>query len=476
MSQSINTSLNHYYKLLTHRFYWHYQLMICSAIALIFSLITWLLGLSVIWQLTSVGIGFSLGFFWPVRYRKRQALNWFDENIGLSYRTLLELETNNQEEKFGFKEALQRRSSYLLARINLPRMLPWWLLLVGCALGATLLPDVSLPATSRTSTSLLEDFYVPAKQVRQTNSEQGQSEQNLKDGTQKVAQPQEDLLLEDQSRISPARNNSDTAPNSTNNKFNPTLVDSEVLEQLLENTNKPEENPANPFKPIENPPQDITEVEIEDSPQDIAETEVESELSPNEDSRLINTESPDSLDSEASQGNEDQQLTSSEDVQSGENEQVSNDPESEQANGASSEQNQRQQQFQSDANNDSEETTAVQEVADSAEGEQLNTAQEHQESNPTASSANQSGGTGTNNSSSSNNESLEAGSGELTRLEGKLLDGPSSLAGETNLPGLVEDNFPRVNPSNDFKYSAEEAITEGSIPLEYQEILRNYFR
>ena len=61
------------------------------------------------------------------------------------------------------------------------------------------------------------------------------------------------------------------------------------------------------------------------------------------------------------------------------------------------------------------------------------------------------------------------------RLTGSRRDGPLSFAGETLRQGDAPDALPQ-NGSAEYRRAAEELIREGRIPLEYQEIVRDYFR
>lgn len=69
---------------------------------------------------------------------------------------------------------------------------------------------------------------------------------------------------------------------------------------------------------------------------------------------------------------------------------------------------------------------------------------------------------------------LSNGSPEL--LSGVLGDGPESSAGTVRLPGSDEVQLPSGTSIAPYRSAAEEALTEGDLPLEYQEIIRRYFR
>lgn len=61
-------------------------------------------------------------------------------------------------------------------------------------------------------------------------------------------------------------------------------------------------------------------------------------------------------------------------------------------------------------------------------------------------------------------------------LQGVLEDGPESPAGTVRLPGDDQVTLPAGRSVSDYQNAAEDAITEGDIPLSYQEIIRRYFQ
>jgi len=62
-------------------------------------------------------------------------------------------------------------------------------------------------------------------------------------------------------------------------------------------------------------------------------------------------------------------------------------------------------------------------------------------------------------------------------LQGVLEQGPESPAGAVRLPGQTDVTLPVGGSSPaDYAAAAEEALSEGDLPLSYQEIIRRYFR
>ena len=70
---------------------------------------------------------------------------------------------------------------------------------------------------------------------------------------------------------------------------------------------------------------------------------------------------------------------------------------------------------------------------------------------------------------------LEAG-GEEEFLQG-ILDGEEfNLGGDVRLPGFTDVELPPGTSPASLGEAVERSVTEGSVPLEYQEVIRNYFR
>lgn len=70
----------------------------------------------------------------------------------------------------------------------------------------------------------------------------------------------------------------------------------------------------------------------------------------------------------------------------------------------------------------------------------------------------------------------QAQGGDPELLPGVLQDGPENPAGTVRLPGDAEVSLPPGRAPVDYQAAAEEALTEGDLPLEYQEIIRQYFQ
>lgn len=66
--------------------------------------------------------------------------------------------------------------------------------------------------------------------------------------------------------------------------------------------------------------------------------------------------------------------------------------------------------------------------------------------------------------------------GDTELLRGVLQEGPETVAGSVRLPGRDEVELPPGTSYAPYQGAAEEALSEGDLPLDYQEIIRRYFR
>lgn len=66
--------------------------------------------------------------------------------------------------------------------------------------------------------------------------------------------------------------------------------------------------------------------------------------------------------------------------------------------------------------------------------------------------------------------------GSQEQLSGVLQDGPETVAGSVRIPGSDDVDLPPGTDLAPYRSAAEEALTEGDLPLDYQEIIRRYFR
>ncbi|WMT56687.1 hypothetical protein [Truepera radiovictrix] len=118
-----------------------------GGLALATSLVAWALAAPLPYHLLALALAFALGYLWrPKRTDERAhawALSWIDAQSGLAYRTALELPP--QEDPYGLGAAVRRRAEASAKRLAPPPTQPWWLPLVVLATLFALLPALPVP-------------------------------------------------------------------------------------------------------------------------------------------------------------------------------------------------------------------------------------------------------------------------------------------------------------------------------------------
>jgi len=437
------------HKTLARRRLWSRKTWLASALACGLSLILWLVAVPVPWHLGAVALVFILGLFAPLRPALDWALSWISRSGGLSYETALELEGTN--DAYGFSEAVQKRAATQAARLELPEQQAWWLPLLFMAVVLALLPvvpfrtatrlpfDTNRIGTERTPETPPEPGTTPVSETENEDEENQDSEaaSEQPEGEQDAASTIEDFNAPD--GASPEANSERVA-------------DEEALERFLENMRErpqSEEEQVNPFSPVNPQPQAGEE----------GQGEGEGE------------EGPRAEQGEGESGEEGEQGQEGEQGESGSQESAEQDGE-EGEQGESGE-----------AGDEGGEETAGEpgESGEEGEGGEAGAAEAEQGSEDGGLAEEGDGSDGTGNLPGSlsltEGEDLGEPGSDPEQIRGRLDDGPSNLAGTVRLPGTVDGSQETGGAAaSTFNQTEEQAITEGRIPVEYQEIIRNYFR
>lgn len=415
---------------LARRHQWQQRLLFAGGGALLGSLIGLLLD-STLWQALSLMGGFVAGLLIPRPGSETWALGWIEAQVGFSYRTALEL----SHDTYGLAPAVKARARQALRRLTSPKLQPWWLPMLVLAVGLLLLPLLGLgngrgsgslaasPAGDTTpSTPPEQDLTVTP--VPQTPEEPAATPPGL-EPTAPSAAPD---LSRDVDLSGPGR---DTAGEGAARNA---PLDSEALSQFLERL-------------AQEPPREVAPVPVR--PQEALQPDAGAETEP--------------LASEPAPGD-----------QRGEGVTGDERPEGAEANGEGQEpspDNQPGDLAQEPGQEPGENAGTVGEPSPEASGSEAS-----QELGDTPND-----GTGD-----------TAGAGEtvpvpvapapgeprqpLEFLPGQLQEGPAARAGVILQPGQEPGELPAGMPAGGFERAVEQALTEGRIPVEFQEILRNYFR
>lgn len=422
--------------------YWHHRLVVCSIGALTGAMIGWLasLGLAAHWM--ALGAGFLLAFFIPVPRSEPWALSWIRNQIGLSYEAALE----SQPDRYGFYDQLQARAKNQLKKLELPSPQAWWLPVLVLAISLTLFPLIPRTfATNPLGNTGISSSTPPAPQANESVSPQPQSATPAETPSLAEATEPQGHSTNDQSLNSSLNQGGDSA-----NRDNQ-IADEEALSRFLE----------------------TLERQRQQNPQ--TQPQVNPDMSPTRTSSGEQNQEPDQ--------SRDQQTNPFERITEGEEGEVAPKPG----------QNQGENQQAAEPSNEESDTNQTQ------PGEAEQPDQENAEAQPEESERG-SGGSGTPNQEGQE-QALEEGSGDEAGfggslgqrnesqeledasqqapelLQGQITQGPQNSAGTVRLPNLSNDPAPASNTiALSFRPSDEEALTEGKIPLEYQNIIRNYFR
>ncbi len=487
------------------------RLFVCSSAALAASFVAWLVGLPTALHLALVGVGFLAGFAWRLERAEPWALRWIDERAGLAYRTALERTqaepANTQaEDSYGFFEALGVQVERTAGRLEPPTAQPWWLPLLAVALSLAVLPAIGLPGIGGGfgggNAPLGPNESAPPAAQSDADS-QPDSAPDTSPEAAEVENAEEDAQPElERTFDAPGEDSSGEGGEASAGGD----ADSETLERYLESL-EAQENDAppsgaerNPFARGEAQGEQSAEQNTEPSQ---SQPDAPSEAQPNQGAR-------------EAQGEQEGQEQESQQGQGEQGDEATQDGGGEGASGADApEQTQAPREGEQEAGG-SEGTPSEQEQE--AEGEQPQSAQGESESQQEGQQQEEGQGRGGQGEGDPNQgESAEGGSGgpqegeeegggaegeegdgagslpsastpsSAERLEGtpqtnpELLEGQrgagaTNAAGETLAPGSDVVDIPNAQTNAEYERAAEEAINEGRIPVEYQDILRDYFR
>lgn len=453
------------HKQLATRFMWHQKLFMASRVALIVAVVGLVLYLLFAHKLLLQfsPLAFLLALLLPNRGGLERALEHIDEDIGLSYRTALEYEKTKAEEAKGkeeteevvdFSSLLLKRAKYRVRNLDLPDLQPWWLPMLVTSVVLSLVPFF-LNATPLNfggrgllgNTNLQNPLNRPpqnqeplAEEQAATEEEEAVDELAEEEASEVEGQNQDDADLEssfEDSTQQPDRRVSE-AEGETLSRFLDNLKEKPQSEE-----ERLSEQARRPGGPSEEPPPDS---EMAEDP------EQRTERSSENTSQENNGESQDGENSETeydNQGEEGQQ----------------------QANDDSAGGEQDENATLQDGENNGEDTAEVGARPD--EGG----LQPSDDDSGFSGEDNENGiGNGASEATASSEERLQGPRQAPELLEGEIRSDETTIAGEVRLPGSDQIDVPEGTSSQEFDKAVERAIAEGRIPVEYQEILKNYFR
>ena len=456
----------------TRRLWW------ASALACAVSVVLWLLGVSVLWHLTLVGLALVTGLFLPLGSTVTWALDWVSRHLGLSYVTALDL-SEAPPDSYGFHEAVRERAAAGAAKLELPQQQPWWLPLLVIALVLAILPVV--PFRSAPRLSLGNPPTAPEQTPDSPDATSPQVAETPAEETEEPEQPSDQgaTTPEEADPSTSTVDDFSTAGNEGSQEGAGEGGDEEALSNFMDNLSErpPPEEQTNPFSSVN--PQGGTPNEGEagergeaqpaqsgQPPQDATRQEGQQEGTPQ------SAEASEDGSEQGSQGEEGEgEEGQAEGSQAGEE---PGEEQGEDAAASSGEQGEEE---------GTEQASGEPSDGEEGEGQEGEASGESQSGIPSDEGAPEEGEMGNSAGNApgaptpTDPERLEA-PGTPEQLRGRLGAGPSSTAGSARLQGTPEGDAaaPGGAAPQTFNQADEQAITEGRIPVEYQDIIRDYFR
>jgi len=454
---------------LARHYGWGRRLLRASIAALVCSVLALLLGVGLVTHAVVIAVGFIVGMALPVPGLRQRALAAIRSHAGMSYETALDLlgesaASTNQPvaaDPYGLRAAVIDRARHAVADVRPVATPSWWLPTVAVALALLLFSGLDLlgsqagsgsnglvtPPPGSTVVPLDDTTDRPDDPELAAPQEEAPGRAEEPEGAQQTA-PEEDEG-NDRNTSEPAEGAGDGAPMSR------------FLDSLRERP--PEAGGGN------QPPQDQAGQGAQDTP-----PAGQGQPGGNQDGAPERVEMP---ADQGAQGGENGQSASAGDE--GEGQEAGEDAlvASEGEEGSDSDEPGESEGGGSDGQTPRERQAAgEQEAEQGGEGEQAveqgGAADGEGSDDPASDGAAGAGG----------GQETPAGvaEGESDRpefLQGVLEDGPESPAGAVRLPGQTDVTLPLGSASPaDYAAAAEEALSEGDLPLSYQEIIRRYFR
>ena len=478
------------------------------------SVLAWLFGASLQLHLGLVAVGFALGFFWRFTLVSRRAeswaFSWIEARAGLSYLTAHELAAAESGAESGaepaavpkpasptsgFSEAVRARAARV-GRLETPALQPWALPLIVLALALAIVPNIVLP-TLRTPFAPLSEqapgtgpepsvFETPVplttpdpETPAPASPEQAATPDTGTAPEAGTTTPAEDALADDSGTDDPGLgrsfNDAGPAPEGGSAEGERAALD-RFLEQNSE-TNAPRVGSDAGGTGTRNEPRSGS-----NTPNEAQAGQDAQNATANDEGRGNEGES--GAGSPAGQETA-QNPNSGQEGGSGESAQTeAPGDEGSDTGQAGAEQNAPQAEPGTDeqrAQSSLEQTGRQDDPAaraGSSAGERSAAPNDGADmpDDPQGSSSERAG-TSAGSDIESSRERLEGTlPNAAEQLTGAREDGPISFAGEALRQGDAPDTLPQTGDAASYRRAAEEVIREGRIPLEYQDVIRNYFR
>ena len=462
---------------------WQRRLWLSSAGACAVSALLWLVGAGLFTHLLVMAAAFGLGLALPVRSAGDWALAWVSGH-GLSYATALEL-AQSPDDPYGFHGAVTKRASAQAARLEPPKQQPWWLPFLVTAVVLAALPvgpfggrGAPFAVTRPNATAA-----AGAESVGTDPAPAGAAEDPQASPDPFAAEPA------DVSTTAPSLNDLSAAGATEAGAEGGGASDAAALDRFLDTLrDQPPPDEPNPFNSAAPSQRSGTPGE-----QEAGDTQNGRSGEGQDDSSGAEPSSADEQgeQGQGEQGQGEQGQSEQGRGEQGRGEQGQSEQGQEQGQGEGAEGQQQADPGQAEGQNDQGQPTD-QEAAGESDAQN---AQENAQPGDATGSSPQQGAPGDEAGTPEAGESgegagdtpggptvrensrLDTPSQDPEQLQGRLNGGPSNVAGTVRLQGTPPTSqLPEGGAPGGFSRAEERAITEGRIPVEYQDIIRNYFR
>lgn len=411
----------------------HIRLTRSSVCLLLAALLCWVAGLPWGLQLTLTVLAAAGGLIWPVRGSETWALAVISGQSGLAYETALAAEGWPSDE-YGLRAQVRSRARSSIAGLEQPAQNDWWLAAFVVAIAILLLPALRVsPPWTADAPGPPPQTAAPADPTDEENAE----DESQVDEQDPAALAEEALPPQAATPPDRPQEGDGQAAGSGSGSENEGMV----LDRFLENLRERPQSGSNAEIPGTPVPTAL------DEPTDPADEESQMG-SPSEDTpeeqpgRQSDSDGAGSDDASEQAGNQEQDV----------GEELP-DEAAEPSDGSSGGDQPGDQQSGADGEAGDEGQGLSQGDGDGAGG-----------------------GQGVEVLPIQDPDRIGEAAGAEELLQGEISSNEVNLGGDIRLPGFTDVELPPGSSPVTYGQAVERSLTEGSVPLEYQEIIRNYFR
>ncbi len=417
----------------------HIRLTRGSVLMLVAAVACWVAGFGFAAHLGLSLLAGVVGVVWPVHGSRSWAFGFLTQQTGMAYETALALERQPRDD-FGFRNSVRARARASIAGMDQPKFNEWWLAALILAIAIILLPALQLSAPWTASPP------PPPPPEQLAAAPEAPAEEPIDDeaaAEEAEAEPEaEELVAPNVEQAGDGRQE----PSSAASAETPgTEREGDVLDRFLDNLRErprePEPAPEIPGTPV---PADAEESERSEDEQEDSDSTAPFDQD-TEDPAESQSEGQTGADAAAEDGEGEQQdeLDEPGPEQPGEPAEPAGD--GEQPGDAP---------VPTDDQNQEDGTPGL------TEGEEDG----------------DSAGGGPGVEGVALEQERSGAEGEEEFLEGQLLGNEVNIGGDVRLPGFSDVELPPGASPGRLGEAVERSLTGGNVPLEYQDIIRNYFR